>query len=172
MCRTKHTNQRSNNTSPDKEFTNTSLFEAIHDTTNFITIRIHTVYPTISIVIYITFSIVLSRILRIARLIWLSCHRNLFIVNIDLSIIFITSIIELINTIITVVRLGSINARQKTITDLTIFQIILADGNNRFFTRYIIITRYIISSIINKIMDIYCITESTHHVIIKTHRFI
>ena len=162
MCRTKHTNQRSNNTSPDKEFTNTSLFEAIHDTTNFITIRIHTVYPTISIVIYTIF----NSILRVTRLIWLSCYRNPFIVIIDLSIVFITSIIEFINTIITVVRLGSINARQKTITDLTIFQIILADGNNRFFTRYII------SSIINKIMDIRCITVSTHHVIIKTHRFI
>ena len=146
MCRTKHTNQRSNNTSPDKEFTNTSLFEAIHDTTNFITIRIHTVYPTISIVIYTIF----NSILRVTRLIWLSCYRNPFIVIIDLSIVFITSIIGLIDTIITVVRLGSINARQKTITDLTIFQITLTDNDNRFLIRYII-SRSIINIIRIKI---------------------
>ena len=146
MCRTKHTNQRSNNTSPDKEFTNTSLFEAIHDTTNFITIRIHTVYPTISIVIYTIF----NSILRVTRLIWLSCYRNPFIVIIDLSIIFITNIIELINTIITVVRLGSINARQKLITNPTIFQITLTDNDNRFLIRYII-SRSIINIIRIKI---------------------
>ena len=146
MCRTKHTNQRSNNTSPDKEFTNTSLFEAIHDTTNFITIRIHTVYPTISIVIYTIF----NSILRVTRLIWLSCYRNPFIVIIDLSIIFITNIIELINTIITVVRLGSINARQKLITNPTIIQITLTDNDNRFLIRYII-SRSIINIIRIKI---------------------
>ena len=146
MCRTKHTNQRSNNTSPDKEFTNTSLFEAIHNTTNFITIRIHTVYPTISVVIYTIF----NSILRVTRLIWLSCYRNPFIVIIDLSIIFITNIIELINTIITVVRLGSINARQKLITNPTIFQITLTDNDNRFLIRYII-SRSIINIIRIKI---------------------
>ena len=146
MCRTKHTNQRSNNTSPDKEFTNTSLFEAIHNTTNFITIRIHTVYPTISVVIYTIF----NSILRVTRLIWLSCYRNSFIVIIDLSIIFITNIIELINTIITVVRLGSINARQKLITNPTIFQITLTDNDNRFLIRYII-SRSIINIIRIKI---------------------
>ena len=146
MCRTKHTNQRSNNTSPNKEFTNTSLFEAIHDTTNFITIRIHTVYPTISVVIYTIF----NSILRVTRLIWLSCYRNPFIVIIDLSIIFITNIIELINTIITVVRLGSINARQKLITNPTIFQITLTDNDNRFLIRYII-SRSIINIIRIKI---------------------
>ena len=146
MCRTKHTNQRSNNTSPDKEFTNTSLFEAIHDTTSFITIRIHTVYPTISIVIYTIF----NSILRVTRLIRLSCYRNPFIVIIDLSIIFITNIIELINTIITVVRLGSINARQKLITNPTIFQITLTDNDNRFLIRYII-SRSIINIIRIKI---------------------
>ena len=146
MCRTKHTNQRGNNTSPDKEFTNTSLFEAIHNTTNFITIRIHTVYPTISVVIYTIF----NSILRVTRLIWLSCYRNPFIVIIDLSIIFITNIIELINTIITVVRLGSINARQKLITNPTIFQITLTDNDNRFLIRYII-SRSIINIIRIKI---------------------
>ena len=146
MCRTKHTNQRSNNTSPDKEFTNTSLFEAIHNTTNFITIRIHTVYPTISVVIYTIF----NSILRVTRLIWLSCYRNPFIFIIDLSIIFITNIIELINTIITVVRLGSINARQKLITNPTIFQITLTDNDNRFLIRYII-SRSIINIIRIKI---------------------